>query len=150
MTRVSATVLTLFAVAAFCATAASAQTIQGYAGTDNTCSNAVVSGSLANNACVSASVQGLQISAQGTCNSDNTLTGTLFASLTCQGSGSSTASYTNVPMGQCNGPIQVTEGGTSYQFYVKIFGCGGVSGASSATVAAGAALLGAAALIALA
>lgn len=75
-------------------------------------------GSLAGGNCASYNgANGLQVSASGACNGDGTLTGTLFASLDCTGSTSET--FTNVPMNSCSAEITLGDNG----FFLEVSGC---------------------------
>lgn len=74
-------------------------------------------GSLAGGNCASYSgANGLVVSAQGSCNTDGTLNGALFASLNCTGE---TLQFTDAAMNDCS--PQVTLG--DYSFYVEVSGC---------------------------
>lgn len=136
-------VLAIAAILALALPALAGLTLNGYASGDTTCSNPVLTGSLDNNNCVSTTIHSVQVSAKGSLNGDGTVSGTLYADLTCTDNGAgSFATFPNVVLGACNGPITLTESGNTIIFYTKVTnGAGGVVVSSALVLGVGALVL---------
>lgn len=94
--------------------------------------------------CLSYSGNGIVASANGVCNSDGTITGTLYGSSDC--TGTNTAAFANVASNTCSSELSLTENGQTVYFYAKAT-CAAANGAASTVASLGAVVVAAGILL---